>query len=112
MDYIAIGKQIRRYRQFRNLSQEQLAEKINISPTHMSHIETGSTKLSLPVLVKISEALDVSVDNIIFDKKKSFSCDSISSILESCSPEENIILTSLLKSAKKTLDMFNIKSLT
>lgn len=49
----------------RGLSQEQLAEKVWISTTHMSHIETGSTKLSLPVLVDIAGALSVSVDEIL-----------------------------------------------
>lgn len=59
MNYHEIGRRIRRYRKARGLSQEQLAEKIWISPTHMSHIETGSTKLSLPVFVDIAAALEV-----------------------------------------------------
>ncbi|MBS7062722.1 MAG: helix-turn-helix transcriptional regulator [Eubacterium sp.] len=41
------------------LSQKQLAEKVGISTTHLSHIETGNTKLSLPVFVDIAEALSV-----------------------------------------------------
>ena len=49
MDYYKIGQRIRKYRKARQLSQEQLAEQIGISTTHMSHIETGNTKLSLPV---------------------------------------------------------------
>ena len=54
MDYYAIGQRIRKRRKAQNLSQEQLAERIGISTTHMSHIETGNTKLSLSVLVDIS----------------------------------------------------------
>ncbi|MBQ2464755.1 MAG: helix-turn-helix transcriptional regulator, partial [Treponema sp.] len=46
MDYIKIGQRIRDFRKEKKMSQEQLAEQIGISPTHMSHIETGSTKLS------------------------------------------------------------------
>ena len=42
MDYQKIGENIRKYRKMNGLSQEQLAEKINISVTHMSHIENGS----------------------------------------------------------------------
>ena len=49
MDYYAIGQRIRYYRKTQGLSQEQLAEKVDISTTHMSHIETGNTKLSLQV---------------------------------------------------------------
>ena len=50
MNYYEIGQKIRKIRKAHGLSQEQLAERINISTTHMSHIETGNTKLSLPVL--------------------------------------------------------------
>ena len=67
MDYYKIGQKIRKYRKAYNLSQEQLAEKVGISVTHMSHIETGNTKLSLPVLVDISKALDVRSDDLLFD---------------------------------------------
>ena len=49
LDYYKIGQRIRKFRKAYNLSQEQLAEKVGISTTHMSHIETGNTKLSLPV---------------------------------------------------------------
>ena len=46
MDYYAIGQRVRKFRTSQHLSQEQLAEPVNISTTHMSHIETGNTKLS------------------------------------------------------------------
>ena len=59
MDYYKIGQKIRKTRKAHGLSQEELAEKVNISTTHMSHIETGNTKLSLPVFVDIAAALEV-----------------------------------------------------
>lgn len=65
MDYEKIGQKIREYRKLHSFTQEELAEKIGISPTHMSHIETGSTKLSLPVLVDLSKVLQVTTDSII-----------------------------------------------
>ena len=46
MDYYAIGQRIRKIRKAHKLSQETLSERIGISVTHMSHIETGNTKLS------------------------------------------------------------------
>ena len=67
MNYYEIGQRIRKYRKAYNLSQEQLADKVGISATHMSHIETGNTKLSLAVLVKIAEALSVQTDALIYD---------------------------------------------
>ena len=54
MDYYAIGQRIRKARKARGLSQEELAAMTGISTTHMSHIETGNTKLSLPVMVDLA----------------------------------------------------------
>ena len=39
MDYYKIGQRIRKFRKAQGISQEQLAEKVGISTTHMSHIE-------------------------------------------------------------------------
>ena len=68
MDYYTIGQRIRKFRKINALSQEALAEKVGISTTHMSHIETGNTKLSLAVLVNLSLALGVSTDDLLFDQ--------------------------------------------
>jgi len=70
VNYKEIGQRIRKYRKQMNLSQEELAEKIGISTTHMSHIETGSTKLSLPVLVELAENLKVKTDYLLFSQPK------------------------------------------
>lgn len=66
------------------MSQEQLAESAGISVTHMSHIERGNTKLSLPVLVEISKALEVQTDQILFEplREAQSLCPAVSYILE------------------------------
>ena len=69
MDYYAIGQRIRKFRKAQNLSQEALAEQANISTTHMSHIETGNTKLSLQVFADLAAALHVSADDLLFDAR-------------------------------------------
>lgn len=108
MDYEKIGQRIRSLRKSQGLSQEQLAEKVWISTTHMSHIETASTKLSLPVLVDIAKALDASVDEIIFgsapDVLKSIEQE-IRVILRSCTEEEAILLSGILRDVKAHLDL-------
>lgn len=42
----------------------------SISVTYMSHIETGNTKLSLPVLAKIADELSVGTDALLSDAPK------------------------------------------
>ena len=71
IDYYEIGQRVRKFRKAYGLSQEELAEKIGISTTHMSHIETGNTKLSLQVLVDLSLALEVKTDELLFDSAPS-----------------------------------------
>lgn len=110
LDYKKIGKRIRMLRWERGLSQEQLAEKVWISTTHMSHIETGSTKLSLPVLVDIAGALSVSVDEILSggETEAARASDELAAILSKCSPEQSRFLLSLIKNAKKALDEYSV----
>ena len=67
IDYLAIGQRIRAARKKRNLSQEQLAERANVGTTHISHIETGNTKLSIKTFIGIVNALNVSSDELLCD---------------------------------------------
>ncbi len=107
MDYYKIGQQIRKMRKAHGLSQEELAEKINISTTHMSHIETGNTKLSLPVFVDIAAALDVRTDDLLESRSPaalSAASEEIAAVLEQCSGQEAKIIADLVKAAKRSLD--------
>ena len=56
-----IGLRIAYFRKLRNLTQADLAEKVHINKNYLSHIESGSANkvLSLPLLIRISKALDV-----------------------------------------------------
>ncbi len=58
-NYKYLGLNISYYRKERGLSQEQLAERINISRTHMSRIETADCAVSLDVIFELCEALNV-----------------------------------------------------
>ena len=57
--YRHLGLNIAYYRKERGLSQESLAELINISRTHMSRIETADCAVSLDVVFDICDALNV-----------------------------------------------------
>lgn len=109
MDYYKIGQRIRKVRRAHGLSQEELAERINISTTHMSHIETGNTKLSLPVLVDIAAILEVRTDDLLSDGEKltiSTALEEIAAILERCSAQEAKIIVEIVKAAKLSIDKY------
>ena len=107
MDYYAIGQRIRMARKSRGLSQEALAELVGISVTHMSHIETGNTKLSLVVLVDLAEAMGVCVNSLLYDDvvvDHSTSIGTIVKILETCTPQQVQIIEDLVRVTKDSLE--------
>lgn len=60
-----IGKNVKEIRKSRHLTQEKLAEAINISTIHMSHIETGSVSMSLDCLIAACNALKTTPNDIL-----------------------------------------------
>lgn len=67
LDYKAIGKRIKIARIKKNLTQEAIADKIGITPQHVSNIETGNASVSLTTLVAIANTLTVSVNDLLCD---------------------------------------------
>ena len=67
INYKDIGKRIKIARIRGDITQEKLAEAVNISSSHLSNIETGNARVSLPTLVHIANALDVSLSDLLCD---------------------------------------------
>lgn len=109
MDYYAIGQRIRKVRKAHGLSQEELAEKVGISTTHMSHIETGNTKLSLPVFVELAEALGIRTDEMLSDGEfasRGAAIEEIIRILDTCTTQELKVMEDVLKATKIALNKY------
>lgn len=62
---MSIGKTISRYRKLRELTQAELAAKINVHQTQITHWETERAKPRKEYLVKLSEALGVTIDDLV-----------------------------------------------
>ncbi|MCD7808833.1 MAG: helix-turn-helix domain-containing protein [Erysipelotrichaceae bacterium] len=110
IDYFDLGQRIRKYRLASKLTQAQLADKVDISDTHMSHIETANTKLSLQTFYAIAEALEVSTDALLHDTpvvSKNALTAQILELLESCTVNDLYILYDVLKATKISLDKYN-----
>ena len=67
MDGKAVGRRIKEAREKRHLTQEELAARIDISPTHVSVIERGTKIPRLDTFVAIANALEVSGDALLLD---------------------------------------------
>lgn len=66
MDLKFIGKRIREIRKLNNLTQSQLAEKINVSVPYISYIETGKKNISLKSFLNIVNELGITADELLY----------------------------------------------
>ena len=67
MDLKDVGLRIKKTREAKGLTQEELAALVDLSPTHISVIERGQKIPKLDTLVAIANALDVSADSLLRD---------------------------------------------
>lgn len=67
MNQKAIGRRIKIARENKRLTQEQLAELVDLSPMHVSVIERGVKLPKLETLINIANVLDVSADVLLQD---------------------------------------------
>lgn len=111
LDYLSIGKRIKRYRTDKKMSQEELSQKVFVNYEHISRIESGKVKLSLELLVLIADALNVSADDLLFDQLKHPSSPvgtELYDLLLDCNNDEKAILTKTVKFLKATLVEYGV----
>lgn len=102
-DYKAMGERIKTLRQRRGISQEQLAERCGLSKTHMSHIETGNTKGSMPSFMVIANVLQVGLDDLACDSLEHETPayhKEIAELTADCTPLEIRVIADTVRAAK------------
>lgn len=106
LDYKAIGKRVKIARIKADMTQERLAELAGISPTHMSNIETGTTRVSLSAIVNLANALSVTSDDLLCDSvikaTVQFEQD-IAGVLKDCDEYEIRMIRDMAQALKETL---------
>ena len=106
MDYKLLGQRIRSARLSAGLSQEQLAEMVGLTSQHISHTEVASTKISLPTLIKIANALHTSVDRLLSDSihdSKAYLMDDVQTVFSDCNPDEIYVMLEAANAVKKSM---------
>lgn len=68
-DRMAYGERIKRLRTSKELTQEQLAEKINVSRTYIAKIENGLQTGPIEIAIELAEFFDVSLDFLLLGKE-------------------------------------------
>lgn len=64
INFETVGKRIKEVRKQKGMSQDELAERADLSSQYISQIETGRKKGSLPTYNKLAKALGVSIDEL------------------------------------------------
>ena len=105
-NYVIIGRRIRELRLEKRMTQADLAEKIDMSVTYMSHIETAKRKASLESLLRISNALEITMDRLLIGNQpnapEEYALD-LAALLADCTSQEKRLLYIIVISAKKIL---------
>ncbi|MCI2047978.1 MAG: helix-turn-helix domain-containing protein [Faecalibacterium sp.] len=68
-DYIQIGLNIMRYRKEQGLTQEQLADMTGYTRNHIQRVETANSKPSVGLILEVSKALRVPVEQLMKTKQ-------------------------------------------
>ena len=98
-----LGSRIRRERQSRGLTQEQLAERVDISVNFMSLIENGRN-MSVETLISIANTLGVTVDyllNDIVELQSSIITEQINQQLATLNDDEKLFFLNMIKQSKQ-----------
>ncbi len=92
-----MGFRISTQRRKLKMTQEDLAEKVNVSVKHISAIETGRTKANIELLYDIAMHLGVTIDYFTFGVVKKNRFEEIEEYLRECSDEEFDTITVMVK---------------
>lgn len=107
IDYTILGQNIAKRRKELNMSQENLAELIDVSRVYISSIESGHRKVYTSTLVRIANALRTTADALLlgqqdYDQGRYAAAEK--SILASCSPKERRIIMKTMNALKNALE--------
>lgn len=102
-----MGDRVQDTRKNRGLTQEQLAEKVDITVEYMSQIERGLKTPSMQVFIKLVEVLDVSADYLLRDTvstRNLYGDKQLGSKLERLTPKQRVALEALIDTYIEYLD--------
>lgn len=110
IDYFRIGQRIKAARLESGLNQAELGKRVGCSNNHMSHVETGQTKVSLSMLLRISYVLKRDLNYFLLDtpyaERESILDDEISKKLERCNPATLLAVNKMIEVLLEQQDAF------
>jgi len=105
LDYNIIGSRIKQARLAKNYTQEDLAEKIDISVAFLSRVERGNSHINLKRLNQICNLLDVSESYVLTgasSNSQNYLDKEFAELLKNCSPEKQRLIYNVAKTIAET----------
>lgn len=100
LDFNIIGERLKKARLSKGYTQEQLAEKIDVSIAFLSRIERGSSHINLKRLSQLCAILDITEGEILngaYLNSTSYLSEDFNSLLKGCSPEKQKLIYNIAK---------------
>ena len=104
-DYNVIGRRIRTARTEQRLTQEELADKIDVSVAFMSRVERGTSQLNLKRLTQIAEILNVSPGYLLTGSNtasRDYLREDFRQVLDKCTPKQQRLIYAISELVSKT----------
>lgn len=100
LDYSIIGERLKKARIDKNLTQEKLAEKLDVSIAFLSRIERGSSHISLKRLSQVCDILGISEGSILngsSNNSDTYLSNEFDDILKNTTPEKQKLIYKIAK---------------
>ncbi len=100
IDYGKLGTKIKEARISKGLTQDTLAELVDCNTSHISNIENNHTKVSLNILLSIANALDTTIDSLLFEQYKTADIaldNEIYRYISNCDLETKLLISRIIK---------------
>ena len=100
VNYALIGLRIKENRQLKNLTQEELAELIEITPGYISLLDTGRKKPSLETLLSISKVFNITLSELLTGNQIVLDTDynrEIASLISKCNEDERRLMYEIMR---------------
>ena len=100
LDFMPIGQDIKRAREARDVTREQLSEVIDYAPRHIQAIENEGQTPSVDLLFQLAEMFDISLDRHIFkdgDNVKSSIRRRVDTLLDGLANKDLVIVEAVIR---------------
>ena len=100
LDYSIIGSRIKQARLAKNLTQEDLSEKLDVSVAFLSRVERGSSHVNLKRLTQICNILEVSEGYVLSgasNNSENYLDREFADLLKQCPPEKQKMIYNVVK---------------